>query len=97
MPTLNAALAELTQALDLLDQAATLRAQADQRIAALEQELSAVLEERNQLQQQLEAANSRPPAKAKSVAPQQLELIESKIDGAIDNIESVLANKSNAA
>ena len=96
MPTLNAALAELTQALDLLDHAATLRAQADQRIAALEQELSAVLEERNQLRQQLDAAKSK-PAKGPSVAPQQLELIESKIDGAINNIETVLAGKSNAA
>ena len=96
MPTLNAALAELTQALDLLDQAATLRAQADQRIAVLEQELAAVVEERNQLHQQLEAAKTKKP-KGPSVAPHQLDLIESKIDGAINNIESVLAGKSNAA
>ncbi len=93
MPTLNSALADLNQALEMLEAAAIQRAQADQKIATLEQQLAAALDDRAKLAQQLEAAGSQ----KSGAAPQQLELIERKIEGAINNIETVLAGKSNAA
>ncbi len=95
MATLNAALTQLNQALELLEAAAVRRAEADKRIAALERELEAVLAERAKLAEQLKAVKSKPKAQAPEQG--QLDLIERKIDGAINNIESVLAGRSNAA
>lgn len=95
MATLNTALAELNQALELLEAALERRAQDDLRIQNLEQQIAALQDDRSNLSQQLEASR----AAQSDTAPQQgqLELIERKIDGAINNIETVLAAKSNAA